>query len=89
MHHSLFHGGWAKEVCGYVASSLVLCTYSATSMQVLRCIGIAGNIAFIGYAIMASAPPILILHSLVLPMNIYRLVQIGQARRGALREVAS
>ena len=82
MHHSLFSGGWAKDACGYVASSLVLCTYSATSMQVLRCIGIASNIAFIGYAIMASTTPILILHSLLLPMNIYRLAQIGASEEG-------
>ena len=89
MHHSFVEVGWAKEACGYVASSLVLCTFSVTSMQVLRCIGIASNIAFIGYAIMTSTTPILILHSLLLPMNIYRLVQIGQPRRGNLREVMS
>jgi hypothetical protein len=89
MHHSLFHGGWAKEACGYIASSLVLCTFSVTSMQVLRCIGIASNIAFIGYAIMTRATPIPILHGLLLPLNIYRLVQFGQPRRATLREVAS
>jgi hypothetical protein len=89
MHESLVHDGWAKDVCGYIASGLVLCTFSVTSMQVLRCIGIASNIAFISCAIMTRSTPILILHSLLLPMNIYRLVQIWQPRRGNLREVAS
>ena len=88
MHHSLFGGGWAKDACGYIASSLVLCTFSVTSMQVLRCIGIASNMAFIGYAIMTRTTPILILHSLLLPMNIYRLAQIGASREN-LREATS
>jgi hypothetical protein len=38
---------------------------------------------------MTSTTPLLIQHSLLLPMNIYRLVQIGQPRRGNLTEVAS
>ena len=76
----LVHLGWARDACGYLASSLVLCTFSVTSMRVLRWIGITSNITFIGYAAMTHIAPILILHSLLLPMNIYRLVQIGRLR---------
>jgi hypothetical protein len=43
----LVHLGWAKDACGYLASSLVLCTFSVTSMRVLRCIGITNNPTFI------------------------------------------
>ena len=57
MHHSLSHGGWAKDACGYIASSPVLCTCSVTSMRVLRCMGIASNVAFIRYAIMTHMAP--------------------------------
>jgi hypothetical protein len=88
MHHSLFGGGWAKDACGYIASSLVLYVFSVTSMQALRCIGIARNIAVIGYAIMTRTTPILILHGLLLPLNIYRLVETGAGREN-LREAAS
>jgi hypothetical protein len=88
MHHSLFGGGWAKDACGYIASGLVLCAFSVTSMQVLRCIGIGSNIALIGYAIMTRTTPILILHGLLLPLNIYRLVETGAGREN-LREAAS
>ena len=81
MLHRLVHLGWPKDACGYLASSLVLCTFSVTSMRVLRCIGITSNITFIGYAAMPHIAPILILHSLLLPMSIYRLFQIAQFQR--------
>jgi hypothetical protein len=81
MHHALIlhlgiHKGWEKDAFGYLASSLVLCTFSVRSMRVLRCLGIASNVSFILYAAITGLVPILILHSLLLPMNIYRLVQI-------------
>jgi hypothetical protein len=52
-------------------------------MRLLRCLGIASNIAFISYAIMASMTPILVLHSLLLPINIYRLAQMSRSPRRA------
>jgi hypothetical protein len=68
---------------GYVASSLVLMTFTTTSMRLLRIIGIASNIAFISYALVGGMMPILVLHSLLLPLNLFRLFQIEHARRGA------
>ena len=68
--------GWSQSACGYLASALVLCTFSVTSMRLLRCIGIASNVTFICYAAVTGATPILVLHCLLLPMNIYRLSQI-------------
>jgi hypothetical protein len=82
MLHLLVRLGWAKDACGYLARRLVLCTFSVTSMRGLRCIGITSNITFIGYAAMTHIAAILILHGLLLPMNIYRLFQIGQLRDG-------
>ncbi|HEY1932906.1 MAG TPA: hypothetical protein VGG99_12905 [Acetobacteraceae bacterium] len=70
--------GWEKNASGYLASSLVLGTFSVRSMRRLRMLGIGSNLAFIGYAVMAGAPPILVLHSLLLPINIYRLVQMSR-----------
>lgn len=88
MHHWLalpLYAGWARDVCGYLAGSLVLGTFSVTSMRRLRWLGITSNISFITYAIMAGMLPILILHSLLLPMNIYRLIQIERRRLLPLR----
>ena len=75
MYHWLalsFDAGGTKDICGYFASTMVLCTFSVRSMRLLRWLGIASNLAFIAYAVIAGAPPILVLHSLLLPMNIYR-----------------
>ena len=88
MHHwlpSSIDVGWVKDTCGYLAGSLVLCTFSVTSMRWLRWLGIASNLSFISYAIMAGMLPILILHSLLLPVNIYRLVQIERDHRHSYR----
>lgn len=74
--HSAFCGAWMKDASGYLASALVLCTFSVRSMRLLRMLGIASNLAFILYGMVAVAPPILFLHGLLLPMNIFRLVQL-------------
>ena len=86
MHYwlPLSHGaGWLRDLFGYLAGSLVLCTFSVTSMRRLRWLGIASNLSFIAYAIMLGMLPILTLHSLLLPVNIYRLLQIERDRRRA------
>lgn len=72
----------AKSAFGWLASALVLCTFSATSMRLLRGLGIASNVAFICYGMVSGLLPIIILHSVLLPMNIWRLTQLGDAAGG-------
>ena len=81
--------GWMKDLCGYLAGSLVLGAFSVTSMRKLRCIGIASNLTFISYAILAGALPILILHGLLLPVNVYHLIRIQRRRALSLMPIAS
>jgi hypothetical protein len=64
------------DIIGYVASALVLATFSMRSMRSLRLVAIASNLAFIAYAAIDNMPPILILHSILLPMNAARLIQV-------------
>jgi hypothetical protein len=61
---------------GYAASFLVLLTFSMRTMVPLRIIGICSNVIFIAYAYYMHALPIMILHAILLPLNIFRLVQI-------------
>ena len=68
------------DVIGYVASALVLATCSMGSMRSLRVTAIASNLAFIAYAAYGHMPPILVLHSILLPMNIIRLIQIDRGQ---------
>ena len=60
---------------GYFAASLVFATFCTKRMMPLRALAIASNIAFIGYACLGELLPILILHTAMLPLNIYRLRQ--------------
>lgn len=70
---------WIISGSGYLASALVLTTFCMGSMRPLRLIAVASNLAFIFYAAVSDIPPVLILHSILLPVNIFRLVQIQRA----------
>jgi hypothetical protein len=65
--------GLACDAAGYIASALVLATFSMRSMIPLRITAIASNIAFISYALVAHLHPILALHTMLLPVNLFRL----------------
>jgi hypothetical protein len=60
-------------ISGYVASTLVLLTFVAKDMRLLRTIAIFSNLAFITYGTIEWLPPVLLLHLVLLPLNIVRL----------------
>jgi hypothetical protein len=64
------------ELLGYAAALLVLLTFSMKTMVPLRFAGIFSNVFFVAYAYLSGAHPILILHAILLPLNVLRLVQI-------------
>ena len=61
---------------GFGAAGLVLATFCMSSMSSLRWIAIASNVAFIAYGYLGELAPVLLLHALLLPVNIYRLAQL-------------
>jgi CRP/FNR family cyclic AMP-dependent transcriptional regulator len=65
------------DTVGYLAAGLVLATFCMRSMGTLRMVAIASNLAFIAYGYVGSLAPGLLLHVLLLPVNIYRLLQLG------------
>ncbi len=80
------------EVVGYVASGLVLATFAMRTMIPLRLLGIASNVAFITYGYVEGLEPVLILHAILLPLNIYRLAEMIRLVReveGAGRDPSS
>jgi CRP/FNR family cyclic AMP-dependent transcriptional regulator len=66
---------------GYLASALVFATFFMRSRSRLRQVAIASNIAFITYGIVGDVIPVLTLHVLLLPLNIWRLWEIGETRK--------
>lgn len=65
-----------SEVSGYVAAVLVLATFTMRTMIPLRLLGIGSNVAFITYGYLDDLVPVVILHAILLPLNVYRLVEI-------------
>ena len=80
IHHLFDIPPVAAQGLGYIASLLVFLTFSLTEMRWLRIVAIASNVAFIFYAGSGGMMPIFILHSTLLPMNLYRLIQIHRAQ---------
>ena len=60
-------------VIGFVAAGLVIATLSMRTMVPLRVIGIASNFAFVTYGFLFGSYPTVVLHSILLPLNVYRL----------------
>lgn len=63
-------------VIGFVAAGLVIATLSMRTMVPLRVIGIASNFAFVTYGFLFGSYPTVVLHSILLPLNVYRLQEM-------------
>ena len=67
--------GLEPQALGYLASALVFATFYMRTMLPLRCVAIASNVVFLTYGYWLGLWPIAILHTLLLPLNILRLIQ--------------
>lgn len=64
----------ATDVLGYLAALLVLAAFCMRDMTTLRALAFASNLAFIAYAASAGLLPVLLLHVVLLPVNLWRLL---------------
>ena len=64
------------EAAGYLASALVLATFCMKTMIPLRCAAVCSNVAFITYGFYDNLYPVLVLHGILLPLNVWRAVQM-------------
>jgi hypothetical protein len=63
------------EPIGYMASGLVLAAFAMQDMVRLRLVAIASNLFFLAYALSLGLVPIWVLHAVLLPLNVWRLMQ--------------
>ncbi len=70
----------AIDAVGYLGAALVLVTFCMRSMGALRLVAICSNVAFISYGYFGRVAPVLVLHALLLPINIYRLLEPSSGR---------
>ncbi len=66
---------WWVEVLGYAASAAVLATFCMSTMIPLRILAIISNVLFCSYGYFDHLYPVLILHAVLLPVNLWRLLQ--------------
>jgi hypothetical protein len=64
------------DLLGYLASACVLVTFCMKRMVPLRLIAICSNVLFAIFGAVAHIYPVLILHTVLLPVNLARLIQI-------------
>jgi hypothetical protein len=61
------------QIFGYAASVLVLAAFCMTDVRELRLVAIGSNILFIIYSLLGHIYPVLVLHSLLFPINVVKL----------------
>jgi hypothetical protein len=70
------------DILGYAASASVLVTFCMSTMVPLRIIAIFSNLLFAAFGAFAHIYPVMVLHLILFPVNITRLVQILQLIKG-------
>jgi CRP/FNR family transcriptional regulator, cyclic AMP receptor protein len=70
------------DVVGWTASAAVLATFCMSTMMPLRVTAIISNVLFCTFGAIAHIYPVLILHAILLPVNVVRLVQIRRLVQG-------
>lgn len=63
-------------VIGFIGVTLSLLSFSMHNMQALRQVAIFSNLAFIVYGLLESVLPTVVLSSILLPLNAWRLLEI-------------
>jgi len=63
------------ELNGYAASAAVLATFLMSTMIPLRSAALVSNVLFMSYGYFDNLLPVLILHAVLFPVNLYRLIQ--------------
>lgn len=66
---------------GWIAAFLTLTSFSMKTMIPLRTMAITSNLAFITYGGLAGFYPVFALHCILLPFNIYRVVEMLRLTR--------
>jgi CRP/FNR family transcriptional regulator, cyclic AMP receptor protein len=69
------------EVLGYAASATVLATFCMSTMIPLRILALISNVLFCSYGYFDHLYPVVVLHAILFPVNLLRLVQFQRLVR--------
>lgn len=76
------------DILGWTAAALMVATFSCREARHLRPLAVATNLAFVGYGAAAGLMPVLALHLLLLPINLWRWAQAVALSRRDVRQAA-
>jgi hypothetical protein len=80
----------AVDLLGFAACATTLLTFAQSRMWPMRILAITANICFLGYGFMGLLYPVLLLHLMLLPLNVARLIQLvgrdQEPRAGGLKQ---
>ncbi|MBK6851975.1 MAG: hypothetical protein IPG93_10220 [Burkholderiales bacterium] len=66
------------DLLGWLAAGLMLLTFWCADARALRRCAIGANLAFIAYGLAADLAPVLALHLVLLPVNLFRLLRLRE-----------
>ena len=69
------------ETIGFIGAALMVVTLAMKTMIPLRAVGVISSIFQSAFALLAGITPMLIQHSVLLPMNAYRLYEQPQGEQ--------
>jgi CRP/FNR family transcriptional regulator, cyclic AMP receptor protein len=69
------------DLIGYAASAAVLATFLMSTMIPLRILALLSNVLFIAFGYLNGVLPVLVLHAVLFPVNLYRLAQFWRLVR--------
>ena len=72
----------AADLVGWLAATLTLFTFACGDMRRLRVLAICANVAFVAYGASAGLAPVLALHLMLTPINLWRLRELNRPRAG-------
>jgi hypothetical protein len=64
------------DFVGYLAAFTVLATFCMSTIMPLRGLAIVSNILFMSYGIAGHLYPVFVLHAVLLPINVCKIVQL-------------
>ena len=68
------------DLLGYAASCAVLVTFLMRTMVSLRLVAITSNVLFAAFGYVQHIYPVLLLHAVLLPINLWRLRGVQRTR---------
>lgn len=71
------------EVIGYAGTGFTVAAYSAKRIIPLRITAILSSLSFLLYGLLTATYPLALMEVILLPINIFRLVELLRDRRRA------